>query len=95
MSTHIISRAETIVEMIERMPVDSVLIQHGVNWEEYVELLEAVGEAKGLRICYDDGTLQIMTVSSRHERYATLIEQLVGLLSVRLRIRVLYYAPQR
>jgi Uma2 family endonuclease len=86
-----ISKAENLVEMIERMPVDTVLTQHGVSWEEYEELLDAVGEASGLRISYDDGTLQIMSPSSKHERCARLIEQLVGLLSLRLRIRVLYY----
>jgi Uma2 family endonuclease len=86
-----ISKAENLVEMIERMPVDSVLTQHGVSWEEYEELLDAVGESSGLRISYDDGTLQIMSPSSKHERRARLIEHLVGLLSLRLRIRVLYY----
>jgi Uma2 family endonuclease len=86
-----ISKAENLVEMIERMPVDTVLTQHGVSWEEYEELLDAVGESRGLRISYDDGTLQIMSPSAKHERRARLIEQLVGVLSLRLRIRVLYY----
>lgn len=86
-----ISKAENLVEMIERMPVDTVITQHGVSWEEYEELLDAVGEASSLRISYDDGTLQIMSPSSKHERHARLIEQLVGSLSLRLRIRVLYY----
>src|SRR5438128_9744221 len=86
-----ISQTEAIVEMIDRMSADSILVQHGVSWAEYEELLEAVGESKGLRISYDDGTLQIMTLSSKHEKYVWLIGQLVGLLSTRLRIRVLYY----
>jgi Uma2 family endonuclease len=91
MSTQIISQAEAIVEMIDRMPADSVLIQHDVNWHDYEELLEAVGEASSLRICYDEGTLQVMSPSTKHEKYATLLEQLVGRLSMLRRIRVLYY----
>jgi Uma2 family endonuclease len=86
-----ISKADTLVEMIELMPSDSVFTQHGVSWDEYEELLDLVGEARGLRVSYDDGTLQIMSPSSKHERHAWLIGQLVGLLSTRLHIRVLYY----
>ena len=91
MSTQTISQVEGIVEMIDRMPDDSIFIEHGVSWDDYEELLEAVGEARGLRISYDEGTLQVMTLSSRHERYTWLIGQLVGVLSMRRRIRVLYY----
>jgi Uma2 family endonuclease len=91
MSTQIISQAEAIVEMIDRMPADSVLIQHGVGWNDYEELLEAVGEARGLRISFDVGTLQIITLSQRHEKYATLIERIVDRLSTFLRVKVLFY----
>ncbi len=91
MSSQTISKTENLIELIERMPADSVLTQHGVSWDEYEELLNVVGEANGRRISYDDGILQIMSPSSKHEKHARLIEHLVGLLSLRLRIRVLYY----
>lgn len=91
MSTQIISQAEAIVEMIDRMPADSVLIQHDVSWNDYEELLEAVGEASSLRISFDDGTLQIMTLSQRHEKYSTLIGRMVDRLSSFLRLKVLFY----
>jgi Uma2 family endonuclease len=91
MSTQIISQAEAIVEMIERMPANSVLIQHDAGWRDYEELLDAVGEASSLRICYDEGTLQVMSPSSKHEHVAKLIERLVDLLSIRQRIKVLFY----
>jgi Uma2 family endonuclease len=91
MSTQIISQAEAIVEMIDRMPADSVLIQHGVGWNDYEELLDAVGEASSLRICYDEGTLQVMSPSSKHEHYAILIGRLVDRVSMHQRIKVLFY----
>ena len=91
MSTPTISQIEATLDMIERMPADSVLIQHDVTWDEYEELLTAMGEAKGLRISYGEGRLQIMTLSPKHEKYARLIDLLVGLLSVRLHTRVLFY----
>ena len=91
MSTQTISRAEEIVEIIDRMPPDGVIIQHGVEWNDYEELLDAVGEARGLRISYSEGRLQIMTLSPKHEKYTRLLDLLVGLLAVRRRIRVLFY----
>lgn len=91
MSTQLITQAETIVEMIDLMPADSILIQHGVRWEDYEELLKAVGEGGGLRICYDEGTLQVRTLSQKHESCSTLIERIVGLISLNARIRVLFY----
>lgn len=78
-------------EVIEQLPPDSTLILRDVSWEAYEELLDAVGEAKHLRISYDQGTLQIMTLSSEHEVYSYLINDLVRLLSIRLRIKVLCF----
>lgn len=89
--TTTISTAENLMELVTRMPPDSVLIQHGISWNEYEELLDAVGEASGLRISYDDGTLQIMTVSFKHEKYVRTIERMVDLVSLQLRIKVLFY----
>lgn len=86
-----INKAENLVEMIERMPADSVLTQHGVSWDEYEELIETVGDASGLRISYDGGRLQIMTLSQRHERYSTLIGRIVDRVSRLLRIKILFY----
>jgi Uma2 family endonuclease len=91
MSTQIINLAEAIVDMIDRMPADSVLIQHRVGWHDYEELLDAVGEASSLRISYDEGTLQVMSPSSKHEYVAKLIERLVDRISIRQRIKVLFY----
>ena len=79
MSTQTISRAAEIIDIIDRMPPDSVIIQHGVDWNDYEELLEAVGEARGLRISYSEGRLQIMTLSPKHEKYTRLLDLLVGL----------------
>jgi Uma2 family endonuclease len=86
-----ISNAENLVKLVTHLPADSVLIQHGISWDEYEELLDSVGEASSLHISFDDGTLQIMTLSQKHEMYSTLIERIVSLLSVTLRIKVLFY----
>jgi Uma2 family endonuclease len=78
-------------EIIEKLPADSTLTLLNVSWEEYEALLESVSGASGLRVSYDQGTLQVMTLSSEHESYSRLVEKLVALLSARLRIRVLSF----
>ena len=91
MSIQILSQAEAMVEMIDRMPADSVVIQHGVSWNDYEELLRAIGKAPGLHISFDEGTLQIKSPSSKHEYLSKLIERLVDRISIRQRIKVLFY----
>src|SRR5437764_2686700 len=78
-------------EAIEHLPAGGTLLLTGVPWDEYEELLEAVGEAKGLRISYDSGRLQIVSLSAEHENYQFLISNMVSMLSVRLRIKVLCF----
>ena len=78
-------------EFVSQLPADTVVTFHNVSWEEYEDLLEQVGEPAGLRISYDDGTLKAMTLSSEHEHYATFLEKLMGLLTVRLRINILSF----
>ena len=77
--------------VVSQMPEDTVVIFHGVSWEEYEELLAQVGEAPGLRISYDDGILKVMTLSAEHEKYTRFIENLVGAIRLRLRIEILSF----
>ena len=51
-------------DIVCQMPADAVVTFHGVSWDEYEQLLDEVGESSGFRISCDDGTLQIMTLSS-------------------------------
>jgi Uma2 family endonuclease len=86
-----ISETTDYYAVVSQMPEDTVVIFHDVPWEEYEELLAQVGEAPGLRISYDDGTLKVLTLSSEHEKYTRFIEKLVTLLSLRLEIRILSF----
>jgi Uma2 family endonuclease len=78
-------------EMIGQLPPESLLVLRGVSWKDYEALLDAVGEAKGLRVTYDRGRLEVMVLSAEHEHYAELIKLLVSALSLRLRIQVLHF----
>jgi Uma2 family endonuclease len=78
-------------DTISQLPEDTIVIWHSVTWEEYEALLERVGEASGLRLSFDNGTLQAMTLSPEHEKYVRFIERLVSTLSLRLRIKTLSF----
>jgi Uma2 family endonuclease len=78
-------------EIVSRLPADAVVTFNDVGWDEYEELLEQVGEAEHLRISYDDGVLQVMTLSSEHEKYARFLESLMTAIRLRLRINILSF----
>ena len=78
-------------DLAARLPADANLVLHGVSWQEYEALLDAVGEAKRWRISYHRGTLQIMTISIAHEHYSKVIERLIDRLSMLWRIKVLCF----
>ncbi|MEK6300041.1 MAG: Uma2 family endonuclease [Acidobacteriota bacterium] len=78
-------------EIAAGLPSGAAVTLHEVSWDEYEELIDELGEARGLRVSYNDGTLEIMTVSSEHESYATFINRLISHLSFRLRINIRFF----
>ena len=77
--------------VVEQMPEAATVIFHNTTWEEYEELLAQVGEASGLRISFNDGTLKVMTLSPEHEKYADFVKILIAHLSFRLRTNILFF----
>jgi Uma2 family endonuclease len=80
--------AQAYDELVAKLPAHATLILHNVNWEDYEDLLDAVGEASGLRISFCEGILQVMTLSMEHEIYSDFIQNLVRLCTMRLGIRL-------
>lgn len=78
-------------ELIERMTPETTLTFRGVSWQTYEDLLEQVGEAPALRISFNEGVMQIMTVSFEHEYFSEVLDQLVGRLSAVARIKILFF----
>ena len=50
-----------------KAPEASRMLLHGVSWETYERLLAEHDESAGPRFTYDDGYLEIMTLSIEHE----------------------------
>jgi Uma2 family endonuclease len=59
---------------------------HGISWETYEGMLNDIGEQPGLRLTYDEGSLEIMTTSSLHEilkkRMGRMVEMMCFQLSI-------------
>jgi Uma2 family endonuclease len=79
------------LELIEKLPANGILTLHNVSWEEYENLLQAVSETPSLRIAYDNGRMQVMTLSFKHEYYGDFIKRLVDRLNYILRIKVVFF----
>jgi Uma2 family endonuclease len=55
---------------------DRRVVIDGVSWEFYERMLVEVGE-RPIRLTYDDGTLEIMTLSPLHERVKKVLARLI------------------
>jgi len=87
MSTHVTG----YYELVSQLPENASLAFHDVSWDEYEELLQQVGDAPGLRINFDSGSLDVMTISAEHEKYALFINSLIAGIRLRLRMNILAF----
>lgn len=58
----------------------SPLILRGITWQTYENLLADLGEQSGTRLTYDQGVLEIMTLTPEHESLNRYLASLVDLL---------------
>ena len=75
-------------DIVAQLPDDAAVTFHDASWEDYEQLLEQVGEASGLRISFDSGTLTVMKISTEHENYAQFLEKLLAVISLRRRVNI-------
>lgn len=66
-----------ILDAAQHLPVGATLAVPQVTWDDYERLLVALTQHPRLRVSYDCGTLEIMSPSPKHERYAAFLEDLV------------------
>lgn len=78
-------------EIVSQLPEDAAVTFHDVSWDEYEGLLEQRGEAPGLRITYDNGSLHAVTISPEHEKYSEFVKSLIAGVRLRLQINILAF----
>lgn len=71
----------SLVDLIEALPASSTLLLHEVSWTEYEALLACLPDNPRFRLSYDRGTLEVMTLSPRHERLKSLFTPLLTVLT--------------
>jgi len=84
-------QTEDYLDAISHLPPGGRLTLYEIGWEEYEQLLDQLGDGYHCRISYDDGRLEIMTPSAKHERYTNLLKSLLLILSDELGQEILSY----
>jgi len=72
MSTQVLN----YLDAIAHLPAGGTLILIDVPWEEYEQLLTDLGDHSGKRVTYDNGRLEVMSPSLKHENFTRVIERL-------------------
>jgi Uma2 family endonuclease len=65
------------IDAATHLPAGARLVLHDVAWDDYEQVLYELGDRARLRISYDNGRLDIMSPSARHESIKNLLHDLV------------------
>ena len=84
-------RKSDFYAIVKKLPEEMDLTFGNATWNDYETLIDEVGEASGLRISYSLGNLKIMTLSSLHENYSALVQNIILQISMQKRIKILFY----
>src|SRR6516162_5076957 len=78
-------RMATVDLLTEKEPprAPQYLLLRDVDWETYCKLRDALQE-RHLRLTYDRGNLELMTLSLAHERYRSLLGRMIETLTLEL-----------
>jgi Uma2 family endonuclease len=79
------------LSIINALPPGATTILRNVSWEDYESLLEEIPDQPHIHISYDNGVLQIMTISYEHEEVLAILRKLVSALEDMLRVPIQSY----
>src|ERR1041385_2476643 len=85
---HMNVQTHSLLETMETLPANSTLLLHEVSWAEYEDLLALLPDTPRFRLSYDQGTLEIRTLSPRHERLKSLFTPLLTVLTEELNLNL-------
>jgi len=67
-------------------PSGQRLVLHGVDWRTYTRFLHLFSDRRAVRLTYDRGSLEIMTISHEHESYGWFLGRLAVTLTEELNL---------
>jgi Uma2 family endonuclease len=77
------------LDVIATFPPGSSIVMPDVPWEEYEHLLTQLADNPRFRLSYDQGRLEIMTLSPRHENIKTLFSHILLVLVEALDLKII------
>jgi Uma2 family endonuclease len=81
-----ITQTANYLEAIEHLPAGGTLILTAVSWKDYEQLLHDLGDGYAVRISYDQGRMEIMSPSHKHEHFKELISRLAHVIAEELNL---------
>lgn len=66
-----------VLEAAEHMPRGSVLVVNDFSWDEYELLMQDLDGRHNPRLSYDCGRLEVVSTSSKHDKYAWFVDKLI------------------
>jgi Uma2 family endonuclease len=79
--------SEEYLEVINNMPPGSTLTFEDVSWDQYETLLTELGDSSNVSLTYDDGRLEIISPTQKHDFIKSLLGHLVGVLTEELGLK--------
>lgn len=67
---------------------DRRFVLYDVSWDVYELLLDQLGDRPGVRVAYDQGTLELVSPTRRHEKYKQLVGLMISLIGLEFKIRI-------
>lgn len=88
---HMSIHTSELIEAVVHLPAGGKLTLYDVGWDEYQELLDHLGDSPRVRTGYDNGKLEIVTPSFKHEKYKGLVHDVILLLGDELDREIVSY----
>jgi Uma2 family endonuclease len=77
-----------LIDAITHMPDGGTLILNDVSWDEYEQLVADLEQWNGIRVTYDQGRLEIMSPSKKHEAAKEIIARMMHVLAEEMDVAV-------
>jgi Uma2 family endonuclease len=75
------ARTSTYLDAIAHLPEGGTLILDDVTWDEYERLVDLMGDHSPVRVTYDQGTLEVMSPTRKHDHFALMCTRLADIIS--------------
>jgi tetratricopeptide (TPR) repeat protein len=69
------------VALDDRIRAEGQVLLQGISWDEFEQILEGLGDKRPYRLAYDNGTLEIIMPTTKHEYFIRVFSYLIQALA--------------